>query len=83
MPEAVITIEEVVAAINDNSETNTDIVPIKQDDFTKFARTISPQTRKNYTTVVHYENDTASISDSNYVWMPSIYMNVVTLMNPK
>lgn len=51
--------------------------------FTNFERIIAPQTRKNYTIVVHYENKSASIPYSDYVNILPIYMNVVTLMNPK
>ena len=51
--------------------------------FTNFERIIAPQTRKNYTIVVHYENKTSSIPYSDYVSILPIYMNVVTLMNPK
>jgi len=51
--------------------------------FTNFKRIIAPQTRKNYTIVVHYENKTSSILYSDYLGVIPIYMNVVTLMNPK
>ena len=52
--------------------------------FTNFDRIAFSQTNiKNYTVVVQYENKTASISNSDYVGAIPIYMNVVTLMNPK
>jgi len=52
--------------------------------FTNFDRIAFSQTNiKNYTVVVHYENKTSSISDSDYVGAIPFYMNVVTLMNPK
>jgi hypothetical protein len=52
--------------------------------FTNFDRIAFSQTNiKNYTVVVHYENKTASISNSDYVGVIPIYMNVVALMNPK
>jgi hypothetical protein len=52
--------------------------------FTNFDRITFSQTNiKNYTVVVHYENKTASISNSDYVQVIPIYMNVVALMNPK
>ena len=52
--------------------------------FTNFDRIAFLQTNiKNYTIVVHYENKTASIPYSNHLEVLPIYMNVVTLMNPK
>ena len=52
--------------------------------FTNFDRIAFLQTNiKNYTIVVHYENKTASIPYSDYLEVLPIYMNVVTLMNPK
>ena len=52
--------------------------------FTNFDRIAFLQTNiKNYTIVVHYENKSASIPYSNYLGVLPIYMNVVTLMNPK
>ena len=52
--------------------------------FTNFDRIAFLQTNiKNYTIVVHYENKTSSILYSDYLGVIPIYMNVVTLMNPK
>ena len=52
--------------------------------FTNFDRIAFSQTNiKNYTVVIHYENKTSSISDSDYLGVIPFYMNVVTLMNPK
>jgi hypothetical protein len=52
--------------------------------FTNFDRIAFLQTNiKNYTIVVHYENKSASIPYSNHLEVLPIYMNVVTLMNPK
>jgi hypothetical protein len=77
------TLQEVVPDIV--PEVVPEVVPtIYAKYFTNFDRIAFSQTNiKNYTVVVHYENKTSSISNSDYVQVIPIYMNVVALMNPK
>ena len=81
------TLQEVVPDIVQDTlqEVVPEVVPtIYAKYFTNFDRIAFSQTNiKNYTVVVHYENKTSSISNSDYVQVIPIYMNVVALMNPK
>ena len=84
VPEAIPDLAPIILNDNVNANISETDPSIYAKYFTNFDRIAFLQTNiKNYTIVVHYENKTASIHYSNYLGVLPIYMNVVTLMNPK
>ena len=84
VPEAIPDLAPIILNDNVNANISETDPSIYAKYFTNFDRIAFLQTNiKNYTIVVHYENKSASIPYSDYLEVLPIYMNVVTLMNPK